>query len=119
MSNELLENLLRDKFLSIFAITFTVIYGFAATFLLRKIKERKIYRKNSFRERVFHASPGATSEHEQENGQKLSGDGNSAPHITRACQPAGDVLSIYQKAYGVRTRYIAYHTMERIEIAGI
>ena len=49
MDNEFLEFVLnKDRFLSIFAIIFTVIYAFAATLLLKKIKARKINRKNTF-----------------------------------------------------------------------
>lgn len=47
--NEILEQLIaKDKILSIFAIVFTVMYGFAASLLLKKLKERRLNRKNMF-----------------------------------------------------------------------
>lgn len=47
--NEILAQFIeKDKFLSVFAIIFTVVYFSAATLLLRKIKERKLNRKNAF-----------------------------------------------------------------------
>lgn len=38
----------KDKFLSIFAIIFTVVYASLALTLLKKIKERRLSRKNTF-----------------------------------------------------------------------
>lgn len=47
--NEIFDQLIaRDKILSIFAIVFTVVYGFAASMLLKKLKERRLNRKNVF-----------------------------------------------------------------------
>ncbi|MCT3846070.1 hypothetical protein HZQ52_14675 [Elizabethkingia anophelis] len=49
--NEFLELLFnKDRFLSIFTIVFTVVYAFTATFMLRKIRERRLYRKKAFTE---------------------------------------------------------------------
>lgn len=47
--NEIFEQLIvKDKILAIFAIIFTVVYGFAASILLKKLKERRLNRKNVF-----------------------------------------------------------------------
>ena len=49
IKNNFIELLIeKNYFLSIFAIIFTVVYAFAATILLKKIKERRINRKNTF-----------------------------------------------------------------------
>ncbi len=49
MDKEILESLLfKENFLSIFTIVFTVVYVFSATILLRKVRERKLTRKNTF-----------------------------------------------------------------------
>lgn len=61
--NDFFELILtRENFLSIFAIAFTVIYFFAATLLLKKIRVRKLERKNKFIETFINGISESTIE---------------------------------------------------------
>lgn len=61
--NDFFELILtREYFLSIFAIAFTVIYFFTATLLLKKIRIRKLERKNKFIETFINGISESTIE---------------------------------------------------------
>lgn len=47
--NNIFEQIIeKDKILQVFAIVFTVIYAYAATYILKRTRERRINRKNTF-----------------------------------------------------------------------